>query len=320
MHRQRAVRTHLKLSALVALSAALSAGCQFTIGPLEEEDAPTEGTTGSATSTTTPAATTAPVPPVPTTEPEAGGSTTSADESSETVGGSSTGPVPDPDDCCAPHPAIGCTDAKVEACVCELDRFCCEEEWDAECVAKVDAFGCGECDPNFDAGDCCTPNGTPGCDDPVQTECLCALDEFCCATEWDHVCVDLLSESGCGDCSATEQCCQAQPGPGCGSPGVEECVCASRPECCEQGWDAACAEAVELLECGFCPYADTESCCEPHYGGGCETRAVEECVCAKDQYCCEVQWDETCVDEIEPFGCGPCEGGTNTGSGDSTGS
>lgn len=310
--------TRLNLSASLLVSLALVAGCKFTVGPLDEDEPTVDGTTTSESAATLPGTSTS-VPPMPTSSPPESEPSSSEDDG----GSSSTGPAPDPTDCCIEHSSVGCGDPMVEACVCELDRFCCEEEWDVECVTKVDAFGCGECDPKFDAGDCCTPNSTPGCADPSASECVCALDDFCCSIEWDHVCVDLLSESGCGDCSAAEECCQVQTGPGCGSESVEACVCDARPECCEGQWDAACTEAVELLGCGFCPYSNTDSCCEPHYGSGCESMSVEECVCAKDQYCCEVQWDETCVDEVEPFGCGPCDaegtGGDSTGTETGTG-
>jgi MYXO-CTERM domain-containing protein len=41
-------------------------------------------------------------------------------------------------------------------------------------------------------GECCVanPDGDPGCDDPVCEAAVCALDDFCCDTEWDAVCAN----------------------------------------------------------------------------------------------------------------------------------
>lgn len=47
-------------------------------------------------------------------------------------------------DCCEVG-GPGCNDATVQACVCAQDSYCCETEWDAQCVAEVDSFGCGDC-------------------------------------------------------------------------------------------------------------------------------------------------------------------------------
>ena len=46
----------------------------------------------------------------------------------------------------------GCSTPTVEACVCAVDPFCCEIEWDAQCVAEVDLLDCGDCDGT--GGDC----------------------------------------------------------------------------------------------------------------------------------------------------------------------
>ena len=39
----------------------------------------------------------------------------------------------------------GCDDPVVESCVCTLDAYCCNTEWDAQCVDEVESFGCGTC-------------------------------------------------------------------------------------------------------------------------------------------------------------------------------
>ncbi len=50
-----------------------------------------------------------------------------------------------PDHGCCEIGGPGCDDPVVEACVCAQDAYCCEIEWDAQCVAEVDSFGCGTC-------------------------------------------------------------------------------------------------------------------------------------------------------------------------------
>lgn len=41
----------------------------------------------------------------------------------------------------------GCGDPEIEACVCEHDRYCCQSEWDEECVKAVHDLGCAESGP-----------------------------------------------------------------------------------------------------------------------------------------------------------------------------
>jgi len=99
-------------------------------------------------------------------------------------------------DCFSPNGSIGCEDAACCDLVCDADSFCCETEWDSVCAGQ--AFGlcpeppvCG--DPS--AGNCFLDNGTPGCDDAACCEAVCAIDPFCCDTEWDINCAGETFES-----------------------------------------------------------------------------------------------------------------------------
>ena len=49
-------------------------------------------------------------------------------------------------------------------------------------------------------------------------------------------------------------------------------------------------------------------CCQSGSGPGCDNSYVEQCVCTGDPYCCEMQWNNKCVSEVEKFGCGSCGG------------
>lgn len=47
--------------------------------------------------------------------------------------------------CCDPNSFPGCEEPMTEACVCQVDPFCCEVSWDSACVSVVEIFGCGFC-------------------------------------------------------------------------------------------------------------------------------------------------------------------------------
>jgi hypothetical protein len=50
-------------------------------------------------------------------------------------------------------------------------------------------------------------------------------------------------------------------------------------------------------------------CCAEHDTPGCNNKPVEQCVCAKDSWCCESEWDDACTMLIEELGCGHCTDG-----------
>lgn len=51
---------------------------------------------------------------------------------------------------------------------------------------------------------------------------------------------------------------------------------------------------------------DGDACCEAHADAGCVDAEVAACVCARDSFCCQGEWDELCVAGVEAFGCGGC--------------
>jgi hypothetical protein len=46
------------------------------------------------------------------------------------------------------------------------------------------------------------------------------------------------------------------------------------------------------------------SCCVIGTEPGCQDAEIEACVCAIDDFCCDILWDELCVDEATD--CGGC--------------
>jgi hypothetical protein len=58
--------------------------------------------------------------------------------------------------CCTMGHGPGCNDPQIQACMCALDPFCCEGDWDFYCKGNVEQWGCGSCRGNRD----CNANGT----------------------------------------------------------------------------------------------------------------------------------------------------------------
>ncbi|MCA9290360.1 MAG: hypothetical protein KDA25_04475 [Phycisphaerales bacterium] len=158
------------------------------------------------------------------------------------------------------------------------------------------------------AGECCRPNGTPGCDDDACCASVCTIDPFCCDVDWDQVCADAaLADPACDcdgstdDCPGTGDCCAPNGTPGCDDETCCGAVCAIDPFCCDVDWDQVCAEAALAspdCDCGpptSCP--GSGGCCEAHESPGCEEAACCVSICADDPFCCDVTWDQLCADE-----------------------
>ncbi len=61
-----------------------------------------------------------------------------------------------------------------------------------------------------------------------------------------------------------------------------------------------------LVEGMDCADPENHGCCETGTAG-CDDPGVRDCVCGRDPYCCEVAWDEVCVDAVDDEGCGGCQ-------------
>ncbi len=118
--------------------------------------------------------------------------------------------APDAGSCFEEHPTPFCDDVECCTMVCAIDPFCCDTQWDGQCVdeAQVLCAGCG--DP--DAGSCFANNGTPGCDDAECCALVCDADPFCCEFSWDQLCADGAAEL-CGLPPENDLCDNAIPVP-----------------------------------------------------------------------------------------------------------
>ena len=109
------------------------------------------------------------------------------------INGCTTGNIcgeSDAGNCFAVHAGAGCDNADCCQIVCSIDPTCCILGWDQGCADLAAEF-CGSCGSE-DAPSCADDTtGLPGCSDPACCTAVCAIDAFCCDSQWDSVCVDL---------------------------------------------------------------------------------------------------------------------------------
>lgn len=233
--------------------------------------------------------------------------------------------------------------AAFEECLVAPDTPCgtrvtCEPGTTAPCVCFNGSAGLKECHRDGSSfGEClvdggpCPPTvigqGGMGGDAPVVDPCshelcetgppldpscgdchaaVCAVDAYCCETDWDLVCLGIVDAECGGLCGgptecAHEPCVEGEVlDPTC-DPCVAE-VCATDPACCDAnqmfGWDLLCVDyandPVAHPACaGVCGCAHDECVTGTALEDGCS-----ECVtavCARDAFCCTMEWDDLCV-------------------------
>ncbi len=67
-------------------------------------------------------------------------------------------------------------------------------------VGASGGFGATGGSGGSSTGDCCVAKLSTGCSQPSVMNCVCALDSYCCSTEWDDLCVSDVDDFGCGSC------------------------------------------------------------------------------------------------------------------------
>jgi len=181
------------------------------------------------------------------------------------------------------------------------------------CLDDCTGFDTEACTDPPDSN-CCVGNpGVMGCDDAVCEAQICALDAYCCDTEWDDICAAAANGA---DGNGNE--CAICPVPVCGNDAIEfgelcDGADLSGEDCTTQGFmsgNLACA--------GDCLGYDTtgcmdpvQDCCTAQTGlTGCADPVCEAAICGFDAYCCDTEWDQICADEAaaEPAcaGTGMC--------------
>lgn len=118
--------------------------------------------------------------------------------------------------------------------------------------------------------DCCVAGAVPGCKDEACCGVICALDAFCCATQWDEICATEAQDS-CASCvCGSGNCCAPHSSSGCSDPECCSAVCIQDPFCCESEWDGGCV-ILARGACGvLCPY----SCAPPSH----TVTEIEQCL------------------------------------------
>jgi hypothetical protein len=142
---------------------------------------------------------------------------------------------------------------------------------------------------------------------------VCAIDPFCCDTEWDSICTDeaqaepLCDEGACTfTCGApgSGDCCADHGTPGCDDEDCCAAVCAIDPFCCDTAWDGICADEAQAEplceECVFaCGVPGSGDCCIDDGTPGCDDADCCNAVCASDPFCCDTAWDGICAGEAQ---------------------
>jgi hypothetical protein len=102
---------------------------------------------------------------------------------------------PNPEHNCFTTGTPGCSDEACCNAVCTADPFCCNNSWDGACVNGANNLCGNDACPN--PAHACNQTGTPGCSDETCCNEVCSLDAFCCATQWDGICVNSAA-ANCG--------------------------------------------------------------------------------------------------------------------------
>jgi hypothetical protein len=101
----------------------------------------------------------------------------------------------------------GCGGCACEACVCDLDAFCCDTSWDNLCVSEC-TDQCGGCEPVQGCGDGVCEAGEDEDCTTCPSDCACALGDVCvegacCTQECDgKECGADGCGGTCGNCGA----------------------------------------------------------------------------------------------------------------------
>ena len=190
-----------------------------------------------------------------------------------------------------------CGGCACEACVCEMDPYCCEVAWDSLCVDECE-IQCGGCGSGEFCGDAvCQAANAENCE-TCPLDCQCTAGQLCiagacCAPDCQGVeCGDDGCGGTCGVCDfgicAQGECmtglgCAVTDDPGCSDCQCEMCVCKIDAYCCQTAWDEACVELC-VNQCSGCQAL-------PDCGDGlCDALAQENCgTCPQDCGCDQFQ-------------------------------
>jgi hypothetical protein len=136
--------------------------------------------------------------------------------------------------CYQAHATPWCGDSDCCLRICAIDPFCCASggSWDEICVQRA-ASSCGTC--GAASGQACTQaHAGAGCWDVDCCGTVCAMDPFCCDTQWDFTCAAEASSN----CGHGESCETAMPIATGGSAAVVTGPSLPDPNGCYGTWSA----------------------------------------------------------------------------------
>lgn len=219
-----------------------------------------------------------------------------------------TGACGNPGSCFEIHFNPGCADVECCEAVCAQDSYCCTNQWDETCTIIAGLTcevpdGCPGVEPCFIAHD------TPGCASDACCQLVCADESACCDSTWSDECASTalqLCELPSG-CPSPGTCGGAHGTPGCDDETCCAVVCSHNPGCCATSWTFECAVRA-WSECGGTCGSGGD--CFALHGPGCQDVGCCSTICAADTFCCETQWDQSCIDAalVSCAGIGACGG------------
>ena len=234
---------------------------------------------------------------------DAGDTAVEPTDTGETIDGTLPGDVPDTGPDVSEPPDQG---PETHSPDCTSDSQCSDGD---PCTYDVCAAGTCQNPPNdFCATNSpCVESPSPGANDPDVVDCVCAMDDYCCTTAWDGLCVSQADEQCGAPCA-------------CGELSPEELGCLSNSDCtycddgnpCDGSWgciDGTCQPTPPVVCDDSLSTGCVENICSP-FTGLCELTAnFETCndndACTQDS--CAANGDCT---NLELPGCGenhPCE-------------
>jgi hypothetical protein len=197
------------------------------------------------------------------------------------------------ENCYSTHAAPGCGVISCCEAVCAQDSYCCLTQWDALCVEAAIEL-CTTCGESA-AGSCFEAHSSPSCANGDCCAIVCAIDPFCCNSQWDSICVNGANVNcpTCGD-PETGSCYVGKEDPYCNNGACCQTVCALDPFCCNQQWDSICA-ATAIQACPGCGNPTAGTCYSAHATPFCEDQTCCQTICASDPFCCNTEWDFICA-------------------------
>ncbi len=218
-----------------------------------------------------------------------------AAEQCVTCGNPSTG------SCTEPHKTPFCNDEACCKLVCEIDESCCSIKWDENCAqtaVQLCTFPCpGQCTGDLN-NDGAVTGGDLGILLAEWTKAGCGDLNEDGQTDGGDLGLLLASFGPCSACGegGNETCFDNHASPSCNDPACCDLVCTIDPACCVSQWDEGCV-ALALSQCTTtCGHPNNGACGVAHASPSCSNELCCQTVCEMLPRCCEVMWDQDCVD------------------------